>query len=82
MTSLCLEAQECVIAGRWLDLASLMITSADLVFSKASDKGSYTYPVVYCMYIYIFVIVGLILRPTIAIAHYVKFMLYHYSICF
>ncbi|KAJ0435899.1 hypothetical protein HanIR_Chr17g0898481 [Helianthus annuus] len=34
-----LEAQEFMIAGRWLDLASLMITSADLVFSKASDKG-------------------------------------------
>ncbi|MFS7941018.1 hypothetical protein Hanom_Chr05g00471251 [Helianthus anomalus] len=30
---------EFMIAGRWLDLASLMITSADLVFSKASDKG-------------------------------------------
>ncbi|KAJ0697586.1 hypothetical protein HanLR1_Chr02g0052021 [Helianthus annuus] len=29
-----------MIAGRWLDLASLMITSADLVFSKASYKGS------------------------------------------
>ncbi|KAJ0955393.1 hypothetical protein HanPSC8_Chr01g0002331 [Helianthus annuus] len=28
-----------MIAGRWLDLASLMITSADLVFSKALDKG-------------------------------------------
>ncbi|KAJ0545531.1 hypothetical protein HanIR_Chr08g0350841 [Helianthus annuus] len=34
-----LEAQEFMIAGRWLDLASLMITSTDLVFSKASDKG-------------------------------------------
>lgn len=38
VTSLCLEAQEFMIAGRWLDLASLMITSADLVFSKASEK--------------------------------------------
>ncbi|XP_071693306.1 uncharacterized protein [Rutidosis leptorrhynchoides] len=38
VTSLCLEAQEFVIGGRWLDLASLMITSADLVFSKASNK--------------------------------------------
>ncbi|KAI3713127.1 hypothetical protein L1987_71699 [Smallanthus sonchifolius] len=37
VASLCLEAQECMIAGRWLDLASLMITSADLVFSKALD---------------------------------------------
>ncbi|KAJ0825769.1 putative proteasome component (PCI) domain, eukaryotic translation initiation factor 3 subunit M [Helianthus annuus] len=38
VSSLCLEAQECMVAGRWLDLASLMVTSADLVFSKASDK--------------------------------------------
>ncbi|KVH48448.1 eukaryotic translation initiation factor 3 subunit M-like [Cynara cardunculus var. scolymus] len=38
VTSLCMEAQECMIAGRWLDLASLMLTSADLVFSKASEK--------------------------------------------
>ncbi|MFS8009925.1 hypothetical protein Hanom_Chr14g01291021 [Helianthus anomalus] len=29
-----------MIAGRWLDLASLMITSADLVFSKALDKAT------------------------------------------
>ncbi|MFS7953671.1 hypothetical protein Hanom_Chr07g00621371 [Helianthus anomalus] len=52
-SSLYLEAREFMIAGRWLDLVSLMITSADLVlmitslmitsadlvFSKASDKG-------------------------------------------
>ncbi|KAI3781227.1 hypothetical protein L2E82_11236 [Cichorium intybus] len=38
VTSLCMEAQECMISGRWFDLASLMITSADLVFSKASEK--------------------------------------------
>jgi translation initiation factor 3 subunit M len=38
VSSLCLEAQECMIAGRWLDLASLMLTSADLVFAKASEK--------------------------------------------
>ncbi|MCD9639713.1 hypothetical protein HAX54_024419 [Datura stramonium] len=35
---LCIETQECVIEGRWLDLASLMLTSADLIFSKASEK--------------------------------------------
>ncbi|KAM3363709.1 eukaryotic translation initiation factor 3 subunit M isoform X1 [Capsicum galapagoense] len=35
---LCVEAQECMIEGRWLDLASLMLTSADLIFSKASEK--------------------------------------------
>lgn len=39
MSRLCLEAQECMIAGRWLDLASLMLTSADVIFSKASEKG-------------------------------------------
>ncbi|KAA3456086.1 eukaryotic translation initiation factor 3 subunit M-like [Gossypium australe] len=38
VTSLCMEAQECIVMGRWLDLASLMLTSADLVFSKVSDK--------------------------------------------
>ncbi|KAF5774497.1 putative calcium-transporting ATPase, protein kinase TKL-CTR1-DRK-2 family [Helianthus annuus] len=38
VSSLCLEAHEFMIAGRWLDLALLMITSADLVFSKASNK--------------------------------------------
>ncbi|KAL7221446.1 hypothetical protein ACSBR1_023412 [Camellia fascicularis] len=35
---LCIEAQECIVMGRWLDLASLMLTSADLIFSKVSDK--------------------------------------------
>lgn len=40
MSRLCLEAQQCMIAARWLDLASLMLTSADLIFSKASDKGA------------------------------------------
>ncbi|KAM0037973.1 putative protein kinase TKL-CTR1-DRK-2 family [Helianthus debilis subsp. tardiflorus] len=38
VSSLCLEAHEFMIAGRWLDLALLTITSADLVFSKASNK--------------------------------------------
>ncbi|XP_043706055.1 eukaryotic translation initiation factor 3 subunit M-like [Telopea speciosissima] len=35
---LCMEAQECIVMGRWLDLASLMLTSADLIFSKVSEK--------------------------------------------
>ena len=35
-----MEAQESMVMGRWLDLASLMLTSADLVFSKVSDKGT------------------------------------------
>ncbi|XVE83666.1 hypothetical protein DITRI_Ditri16bG0105000 [Diplodiscus trichospermus] len=38
VTRLCMEAQESMAMGRWLDLASLMLTSADLVFSKVSDK--------------------------------------------
>lgn len=38
VTRLCLEAQECVVAGRWMDLTSLMLTSADVIFSKASEK--------------------------------------------
>ncbi|KAJ8544912.1 hypothetical protein K7X08_017495 [Anisodus acutangulus] len=35
---LCVESQECIIEGGWLDLASLMLTSADLIFSNASEK--------------------------------------------
>lgn len=38
VTRLCMEAQESIVMGKWLDLASLMLTSADLVFSKVSDK--------------------------------------------
>ncbi|XWS30139.1 hypothetical protein CRYUN_Cryun24cG0092400 [Craigia yunnanensis] len=38
VTRLCMEAQECMVMGRWSDLASLVLTSADLVFSKVSDK--------------------------------------------
>lgn len=32
-----------MVEGRWLDLASLMLTSADLIFSKASEKGRTTF---------------------------------------
>ncbi|KAK3212415.1 hypothetical protein Dsin_017121 [Dipteronia sinensis] len=35
---LCLEAQESMVMERWLDLVNLMLTSADLMFSKVSDK--------------------------------------------
>ncbi|CAK9138750.1 unnamed protein product [Ilex paraguariensis] len=38
VTRLCLEAQESILAGKWLELASLMLTSAELVFSKESEK--------------------------------------------
>lgn len=42
---LCLEAQESMVMGRWMDLASLMLTSADLMFSKVSDKGTVLFSV-------------------------------------
>lgn len=32
------EAQECIVALRWLDLASLMLTSAAIVVPRVSDK--------------------------------------------
>ncbi|KAG2710944.1 hypothetical protein I3843_04G049600 [Carya illinoinensis] len=38
VTRLCLEAQECMVMNKWLELASLMVTSADLIFSKVSEK--------------------------------------------
>jgi len=42
VTRLCLEAQEHILAGRWLDMASLMLASADLLLtspSRVPDKG-------------------------------------------
>ncbi|EEF28842.1 eukaryotic translation initiation factor 3 subunit M [Ricinus communis] len=40
VSRLCVEAQECMVIGRWLDLASLILTSADVIFSnsKVSEK--------------------------------------------
>ncbi|KAL5582128.1 hypothetical protein UlMin_014570 [Ulmus minor] len=38
VTRLCVEAQECIVMGRWFDLVSLMLTSADVIFSKVSEK--------------------------------------------
>ncbi|XP_010551801.1 PREDICTED: eukaryotic translation initiation factor 3 subunit M-like [Tarenaya hassleriana] len=38
VTRLCREAQESIVASRWLDLATLMLTSADLVSTKISEK--------------------------------------------
>ncbi|KAJ1292310.1 hypothetical protein BS78_02G382700 [Paspalum vaginatum] len=41
VTRLCLEAQEHILAGRWLDMASLMLASADLLLtppSRVPDK--------------------------------------------
>lgn len=39
VTRLCVEAQECMVMERWFDLASLMLTSAEVIFSKVSEKG-------------------------------------------
>ncbi|CAL5036123.1 unnamed protein product [Urochloa decumbens] len=36
VTRLCLEAQEHILAGRWLDMASLMLASADLLLTSPS----------------------------------------------
>ncbi|KAG9441776.1 hypothetical protein H6P81_017630 [Aristolochia fimbriata] len=38
VTALYVEAQDCMVMGRWLDLASLMVTSAELVFSRVPEK--------------------------------------------
>ncbi|KAL4652830.1 uncharacterized protein LOC142621832 [Castanea sativa] len=38
VSTLCMEAQECIVMNKWLELASLMLTSADLIFSKVSEK--------------------------------------------
>ncbi|XP_020577212.1 eukaryotic translation initiation factor 3 subunit M [Phalaenopsis equestris] len=35
---LCIEAQECLVMGRWVELVSLMLTSADLITSRVSEK--------------------------------------------
>ncbi|CAF1794420.1 unnamed protein product [Brassica napus] len=39
ISRLCREAEESIVAGKWLELASLMVTSAELVSSKMSEKG-------------------------------------------
>ncbi|KAL8528484.1 hypothetical protein ACS0TY_006056 [Phlomoides rotata] len=54
VNSLCLQAQERIIQNRWLDLASLMLSSADIIFSKASEKD------VECVYT---VICNLVKKP-------------------
>ncbi|AED92184.1 putative proteasome component (PCI) domain, eukaryotic translation initiation factor 3 subunit M [Arabidopsis thaliana] len=38
VSRLCKEAEESIINGKWLDLATLMVTSADLVSAKISEK--------------------------------------------
>lgn len=35
---LCIEAQELMVMNKWVELASLMLTSADLIFSKVAEK--------------------------------------------
>lgn len=34
-----MEAQECLVIGGWLDLVSLMLTSADLIIQRVAEKG-------------------------------------------
>ncbi|CAO2834904.1 unnamed protein product [Amaranthus hypochondriacus] len=50
----CQEAQNCMVDGRWLDLASLMLTSADVVFTKVAEKD------IECVYT---VICNLVTKP-------------------
>ncbi|PKA63239.1 hypothetical protein AXF42_Ash017707 [Apostasia shenzhenica] len=38
VTRLCVEAHECMVMSRWVDLASLMLTSAELIASRVSEK--------------------------------------------
>ncbi|KAL0675568.1 hypothetical protein Bca4012_003549 [Brassica carinata] len=38
ITRLCREAEESIVAGKWLELASLMVASAELVSPKISEK--------------------------------------------
>uniref|UniRef100_A0A1D1Z6Z0 Eukaryotic translation initiation factor 3 subunit M n=2 Tax=Anthurium amnicola TaxID=1678845 RepID=A0A1D1Z6Z0_9ARAE len=38
VSRLCVEAEDSMVMGRWLDLASLMLTSADLIFPRVSEK--------------------------------------------
>lgn len=44
VTRLCVEAQQHILAARWLDMASLMLASADLLLQSTrlpdKDKGS------------------------------------------
>uniref|UniRef100_A0A1J3J1G6 Eukaryotic translation initiation factor 3 subunit M n=1 Tax=Noccaea caerulescens TaxID=107243 RepID=A0A1J3J1G6_NOCCA len=45
ITRLCREAEESIVQGKWLELATLMVTSAELVSSKIPEKDlecSYT----------------------------------------
>lgn len=39
VSRLCVEAEEFIAMEKWLELASLMVTSAELIFSKVSEKG-------------------------------------------
>lgn len=50
VSRLCLEAEEFIAMGKWLELASLMITSAELIFAKVSEKGT----ILLCCSIYLF----------------------------
>ncbi|KAG6526824.1 eukaryotic translation initiation factor 3 subunit M-like [Zingiber officinale] len=38
VSGLCMEAEEFMLSGRWLDLASLILTTVDLITSRVSEK--------------------------------------------
>ncbi|KAK7266584.1 hypothetical protein RIF29_19233 [Crotalaria pallida] len=38
VSKLCMEAEKFIAMGNWLELAQLMVPSAELIFSKVSDK--------------------------------------------
>jgi len=43
-----------MVAEKWLELSSLMVTSAELVSSKISEKGLCSYSYLYLFILYVF----------------------------
>ncbi|KAE9590318.1 hypothetical protein Lalb_Chr21g0318341 [Lupinus albus] len=39
VSRLCMEAEELIATGKWLELARLIVPSAEVIFSKVSEKG-------------------------------------------
>jgi hypothetical protein len=48
VTCVCLEAQEHILAGRWLDMASLMLAFADLLLLCLPPPNSFFYSYSFC----------------------------------
>ena len=51
MARICDEAEGLMQEGRWSDLVSLLLTSFDLVFANAPEKGALLYM---CVSIYLY----------------------------